>query len=197
MNVGLFIDFTDLASEQIAGMRGRMRDREGLHLVIATETLAFVQGPEIAGKQSAENHKSADKLGAQRTGHLERAYRGIEQQSDAGNARLLVPAASRLRAAFGAYTVTPGPGKAYLTIAVNAEAYGRRAREFDDLVALRVGPKKTLILARVLSDGNLETMYFLTTSVNIPEDRDLLPIAIIADEARDVAEIFILGGDPT
>lgn len=196
MNIRLDIDITGTAAEDLAAIRERMEDRGGMHRAVTTQTLAFVQGPAIAGKQSAANHKSADRLGARHTGHLERAYRGIEPEHDASSARLLVPAASRLRAAFGAYTAKPGAGKTYLTLPVHREAYGRRAGEFDDLFFVRVGPKKTPVLARggLIVREVLETMYFLTTSVDIPADPDLLPFDEIGDEARDVAELFILTG---
>ena len=83
----------------------------------------------------------------------------------------------------------PGPGRTYLTIPVAAEAYGHRAREFD-LVPLRVGPRKTLILARRDASGNLTTMYVLVTEATIPEDPKLIPFDDIFAGARDSAEAF-------
>jgi hypothetical protein len=70
---------------------------------------------------------------------------------------------------------------------VAAESYGRRARTFTDLVALRVGPKNTLILARpkvgVKGQDSLTVLYVLVKQAQIKQDRSLLPF----DEMRDAA----------
>jgi len=69
------------------------------------------------------------------------------------------------------------PKKKYLTIPVNAAAYGRRAGEFDDLIFVRNTPSGTPILARKV-DGSgemLETMYVLVKGVHQDQDRTLLP----------------------
>ena len=70
-------------------------------------------------------------------------------------ADVLVPGASRLRAAFGPYTLdTPtATGKQAYTIPVSGDAYGHRAGEFTDLFPVRLGPQKTPFLARDLGRG--------------------------------------------
>lgn len=163
-----------------------MTDRAALHKRIETDVLSFVR--EFGAKKATSEHRTARALGAKETGHLTRAYAGIESASDAQSAQLLVPRASRLRAAFGSYVSKPTKSK-YLTIPVNAESYGRRAREFADLKFMRVGPRKTAILAR--ADGeNMTTMYLLLKAVNVKEDASLMPIKQIAEQAKDATEAY-------
>lgn len=164
-----------------------MTNRAALHKRIETDVLLFVR--EFGSKKSQTEHRTANALGAKPTGHLTRAYAGIESASDDQAAQLLVPRASRLRAAFGSYVLKPTQSK-YLTIPVNAESYGRRAREFDDLKFMQVGPRKTAILARTDEDGNMTTMYLLLKSVTVKEDESLLPMKQIGEQAADATEAY-------
>ena len=154
-----------------------------------TERWLKDQGLTIAAGQ----HRSAGKLGASPTGHLEEAYAAITSVSDNTSALLLVPRASRLRAAFGPYTLTPVNGAHALTIPVNAEAYGHRAREFDDLKLILLGPKETKqpVLARKTGGETLEVMYVLVPEADIPEDPTLIPFEELAEVAMNSADIFI------
>jgi hypothetical protein len=182
------IEIAYKGTEQLAYLLEALQDKPGMHDRIAREALLFVK--EFGASKSSTEHRTAETLGAQPTGHLERAYAAIEGKSDEASARLLVPGASRLRAAFGAYTLTP-KNSAYLTLPVHREAYGRRAGEFEDLFPVRVGPRKSLVLARQVEGGGLETMYFLTTSENIPEDATLIPFEEIYEGAGDSVEAFL------
>lgn len=187
--MSLRIDLTmdGLAPEELATLRATLADPAPLHAQIAGDAERFVKtiGPKIAARQ----HRTAWTLGANPTGHLAEAYQAVEGQSSAAAAVLVAPRNTRLRAAFGAYTVRPQKAK-YLTLPVNREAYGRRAGEFEDLFPVRVGPRKTLVLARDTGSG-IETMYLLTKQANIKEDKTLLPFDELAEAARDSAEEFI------
>lgn len=187
--MSLRIDLTmdGLAPEELATLQATLADPAPLHAQIAGDAERFVKtiGPRIAAGQ----HRTAQALGANPTGHLADAYQAVEGVSDATAATLLVPRASRLRAAFGPYTLKPKSSQ-YLTIPTARETYGRRAREFDDLFPVRVGPRKTLVLARDTGSG-LQTMYLLTKEANIPEDKTLLPFDELAEAARDSAEEYI------
>ncbi len=182
------VEITYDSADQLTYLTEALEDKAGMHDRIAREALLFVK--EFGSAKSTSEHRTATSLGARPTGHLAKAYAGIEGKSDASSARLLVPRASRLRAAFGAYTLTPQNSE-YLTLPVHREAYGRRAGEFQDLIALRVGPRKSLILAREIEGGGLETMYFLTKSVSIPEDATLIPFEEIYEGAGDSVEAFL------
>lgn len=190
--ISFTIDMGDTVRE-IEDLGVRLESTEDIHAAIAIVTEAALKK---YGRETLENnHKTADRLGATRTGHLAKAYREIEAVNDAASATLLVPRASRLRAAFGGYVQKPGPGKTYLTIPVAAEAYGKRSGEIPDLVFMRVGPKKTPILARPDADGGITTYYFLAREVEIQEDPDLIPFEDLERTARDGAELYILTGD--
>jgi hypothetical protein len=186
--MSLRVDITFEGEDQLAALTDALGDKAAMHGRIAKDALVFVR--EFGKKKAPGEHRTAGRLGARPTGHLERAYAGIESESDESQAALLVPRASRLRAAFGGYTLTPTRSK-YLTLPVSKDAYGRRAREFDDLFPVRLGPRKSLFLARETEGGGLETMYFLTNSVNIKEDASLIPFREIFDGAADSVEAYL------
>jgi hypothetical protein len=188
MSLRVDIDVTGLAAEDLAELSTRMQDAAGLHARIAGDAEIFVK--ERGKVTAAGEHRTANRLGAVPTGHLVDAYEAIEGVSSAQSASLLVPGASRLRAAFGRYVVTPKNGSKFLTIPVAREAYGKRAGEFEDLFFLRAGPRKTPLLARNAGLG-FQTMYVLVPKAEIPEDPNLIPFEDLGLEARDSAEAFI------
>lgn len=184
------IDVSNLAAEELQALRTRLADSGPIHAAMASAAETFVK--DFGAKN--QEHRSASRLGASPTNHLFKAYRDIESQSDASSARLLVPRATRLRAAFGGYTVRPGNGRKYLTIPVAAAAYGKRAGEIPDLQFMRVGPKKTPILARPDGNGRITTFYLLAKQAVIPADEGLIPFDDMTAQAADAAELFILTG---
>ena len=186
--MSIHLEITYDNADQLAFLTEALDNKEAMHQRIARDALLFVK--EFGAQKSTTEHRTAITLGARETGHLAKAYEGIEAANDAGSARLLVPRSSRLRAAFGSYSLRPVRSK-YLTLPVNADAYGRRAGEFDNLFPVRVGPKKSLVLARQVEGGGLETMYFLTTGVDIPEDASLIPFQEIYDRAGDSVEAIL------
>ena len=189
MSLRVTLDFADLASDDLRAIAGELQRPAALHGAMAAGSEKWLKetGRDIA----AGEHDSANRLGAAPTGHLAKAYEQIESQSSAAGASLLVPRASRLRAAFGPYVALPGPGKKYLTIPVAREAYGRRAGEFDDLTFMRVGPRKTPLLAKKAGDS-FETMYLLVEQANIPEDKALIPFDELAEAAGIEAERYLV-----
>lgn len=90
-------------------------------------------------------HWTADRLGAQRTGFLERAAGAIEPDADAQAAYLVIPRSFGLQRAFGPIVIVPTRGGTYLTIPATAEAYGRRAGEFANLVFKFLGRSRALV----------------------------------------------------
>jgi hypothetical protein len=186
------VSLTGLPTELLEGIHHRMDDRATLHAEMAGTAEKFLKTEGF--KKAAGEHRTADAMGAKRTGHLEDEYNKIEGTSNASAASLWIPGAGRLRAAFGTYTVRPGPGKSYLTIPVSPEAYGKRAAEVPGLVFMRVGPKKTPLLARPNGEG-ITTHYLLVKQSTIPSDASLLPLAAMAEDAALAAEQYILGGN--
>ena len=190
INVEITYDNTD----QLAFLVAALEDKSGMHERIARDALFFVK--DFGSSKSSREHRTANMLGASPTGHLERAYAGIEGKSDESSARLLVPGASRLRAAFGAYTARPQNGKTYLTLPIHKDVYGQRAGEFTDLKFAKIGGKSSgtgrqAFLVRENDDGTVDFMYFLTPSVNIKEDASLIPFDEIYEKAGDSVEAFL------
>jgi predicted transcriptional regulator len=202
----LTIDISDRLEEELSQIAAGLRDKGPLHAQIATDAEAFVKARGAA--TAATEHRTANSLGANPTGHLVDAYQAIEGQSSAEGALLLVPSGGRLAAAFGPVTIRPKSSK-FLTIPVAKDSYGKRAGEFgDELFFLRVGPKRQPVLARrqerVETGGfnrskgkrydnskPLEVLYVLTTESNIPEDRNLIPFDDLADAALDSTEEYL------
>lgn len=188
--ISVSINVSTAAAAALQSLRGGLADRARLHARIAGSAEKLVK--RYGRETTAGQHATATRLGARPTRHLEKAYRSIEAKSDSAGAFLLVPRASRLRAAFGDYVVAPGSGKKYLTIPAAAEAYGKRAGEFKDLVFMRVGPRLTPVLARPVKTGEgLQIMYFLTKRSLIKADRGLLPFDLLGPDASAVAIQYV------
>lgn len=187
------IDVSGMAAQELQGLRTRLADSSATHSVIAGKAESFIKN--FGQQTSQREHRTANRLGASPTNHLAKAYQSIEGQSDADSARLLVPRASRLRAAFGAYTARPTGGRKYLTIPVAAEAYGKRAGEIPGLVFMRVGPKKTALLAKPDGDGGITTYFLLVKKAEFKADPSLIPFEDLTSQSADAAELFILTGE--
>lgn len=187
------VDLTGLPTDLLNGISDRLNNPAAIHATMAGTAEKFLKSEGL--KKSANEHRTADRLGARRTGHLEEEYANIEATSTAAHASVWIPGSGRLRAAFGAYTVTPTGGRQYLTIPVAAEAYGKRAAEIPGLIALRVGPKKTPILARPEDGDRLTTFYLLAKSADIPADESLIPFDAMAEDAALAAEAWLIGGN--
>lgn len=189
MSLTVTIDYAGNSMAALADIGASCRDLVGLNkrLAGAAESLVKTKGAEISERE--ENHRTANALGATPTGNLERAFAAIESSSNSGGASLFIPAASRLRAAFGSYVLTPVNGAKFLTIPMAAEAYGHRAREFGDLFAVRFHTGN-LCLCRKNPDGTLRLMYALLAQATIREERSLFPFEELEGEMTDQAEAF-------
>ena len=133
---------------------------------------------------AASRHTTANRLGATPTGHLEEAARAVEDApltADVASASFVInhPGLSR---AFHDVHIVPTGGKQFLTIPLNAIAYGRRAGEFAKVV-FNPGP------------GNVPqdiAAYLLVRSVTQKQDRSLLPSDSEWKEAAiDAAEALV------
>ncbi len=126
-------------------------------------------------KASQTRHKSAARLGAQPTGYLEKiasSAEGVRGAASPGGVRLTLQG-DIFKRAFGPVTVSASKAKA-LTLPMRAEAYGRRAREFNDLFVYK-SKRGQAFLARSAGKGRIEFMFMLKKSVLLPQDRGLLP----------------------
>lgn len=171
-----------------------LKDKSGLNARVAVDVLALTQ-TYVAG---IPDHKTANRLGAAPTNHLEKVSTQIESDSNKDQATIKIPKASRLAAAFGPYTVVPKKTDGFLTIPASAESYGRRARTFTGLKVMRVNPKtKELDPAGMLAlvrptiemqpHTPMNVLYLLARKVKIEEDRSLLPFDEMRVQAADSA----------
>jgi len=183
------VTISDEASAALTAMRQRAESPADMYAALAVDTERYLK--DYGTAFSAVAHKTARRLGAAPTNHLAEAYQDIAAESDAQSARLTMPRASRLRAAFGEYTAVPGEGKKYLTIPVTAEAYGKRAPMIEGLFFLRAGPKKTPMLAKREGKG-IKFFYFLSEGVTIPEDPKLILWDKLASRAAKALELYLL-----
>jgi hypothetical protein len=97
----------------------------------------------------------------------------VQAESDAEGAVLRFPRRTGLGRAFADITITPGPGRTYLTIPAVAETYGKVVRDFP------AGTFSFTVLggrypALVFTDG-WRVAYWLRRSVTQKQDRTLLP----------------------
>ncbi|MCU0782277.1 MAG: hypothetical protein MUF04_14425 [Akkermansiaceae bacterium] len=181
---------TTTGPDVAASAAEKLRNPAGLHARMAGAMERFLK--DFGRETSKTEHNTASRLGARPTGHLGAAYEAVESSSSAQAASLWVPGASRLRAAFGPYTVRPGEGRKYLTIPVAREAYGKRAGEIEGLVPMRVGPKKTPILGMPHGGGRMTTYYLLVAQADIPEDAGLIPFEDLYAAGAAAAEKYLL-----
>lgn len=195
------ISVSDNLKGYLAAMRELGGDSTGMNAMIAGRAESVTRDWLI--EQAKVRHKTAQRLGATPTGHLERAAESVTSASDAQGATIGItsPGISR---AFGPLDIKPSAGKKYLTIPATAEAYGRRAGSFNDLRLAFFRRAGTLLLALVKADqSSLATRessgygieskaakgakaplqaaqrpavyYWLKSQVTVPQDRSLLP----------------------
>ena len=120
---------------------------------------------------AASHHKSANKLGAMPTGHLEKAAATMQHASSSTEATVSIysPGIGR---AFRSMTIRPTRARA-LTIPIHALAYGMRVAEVARAHTI-FRPKKADYLATVI-DGQITPLYLLRQAVTVPQERGLMP----------------------
>ncbi len=122
-------------------------------------------------KEAGPRHATASRLGANPTGHLEKAAQSTEWTADTDAATVTVhsPGISR---AFSALQITPRNAKA-LTTPVHSLGYGRRASEVSAAHRLFRPKGKDYLMADL--EGTPTVIYLLRKAVTIPQDRGLMP----------------------
>lgn len=174
------------SAEAVQRLRNALTNRSQLHAHLAV----FAKENLREDISSIQSHNTANRLGARPTEHLAKTARKIEAQSNAEEAVILIPRASRLRAAFGTYTINPGAGKKFLAIPASAKTYGKRPREISErLKFVPFGGAGGRFKALTFEDG--EIAYWLKTSVTIKEDKTLIPFDLLAAELADEAVDFL------
>ena len=192
MAMRMQLNISDDVTPFLTRLNAALSDRTGINASIAVQEEELFR--TYVSAVSSRRHQTANRLGATPTGHLERASQSIEGHGSADGVTVSFPRSTGLQRAFGDVVITPTRSK-FITIPVHAAAYGKRAREFGDLIALRVGSRGTLILARRLrGQETLETMYVLVKKVRQPQDRQLLPDDKAILQAAELGAKDYLGG---
>ena len=127
-------------------------------------------------RAATSRHKTAARLGAAPTGHLEEAARTMLIQADADHGAVEVRSPGFARA-LGPLTVRARRAKA-LTIPLDRAAHGRRAAELKRMgwsLFQAPGPALRGILMGKSPSGDVRALYALRPSVTLPHDPGLLP----------------------
>lgn len=131
-----------------------------------------------------ERHATANALGATPTSHYNAdAVTEGEITNDSVSINVDIPGVGR---AYKDLNISPKNGK-YLTIPVNALAYGKRVKELEMAGYEIFRPKGKDVLGYVGADNLFIALYALSTGVTVPQDRTLMP----TDEA--LTEAFVGG----
>lgn len=164
---------TNQSTPALAALVASLEDPTGLHVAMAARGERLMR--DYLRAIAPGRHATANRLGARPTGILEKAAESPEGRGSVDGATVTIRPGEVLSRTFGEVTIRPTGGKRYLTIPVAAEAYGRRAREFDDLKFIRIGPQQIPVLARRMANGNMVVYYALAREVKQKQDRTLLP----------------------
>lgn len=137
---------------------------------------AAAEGTRMHIRSAAESrHTTAEQLGASPTGYLNKRAELVSYTATSSGVELAVTGAI-FRRVFGPVLIRPVAAK-MLTIPWRAEAYGKRAREFNDLfVYVSKRGNGMAFLAR-REGKQIQLYYLLKSSVLLPQDTGLLPTA--------------------
>ena len=130
-------------------------------------------------RAAGARHRTASRLDAMPTHHLERGARETRADQAGRQAVVTVPIPGITRA-FGDLHIRPKNAKA-LTIPINAVAYGVRAPELADrgwslfTLPAREGPGSGILFGRKAGEASTVALYLLRSSADIPQDRGLMP----------------------
>ena len=194
MNLGVKITLDEVrpsVAKAIAGLNPQGIAR--LHRKIGRRLVILVRDHLLEYAQS--HHKTADKLGAQPTGFWSTAVESVSMptasQTDEHSARLELAGPGMARA-FRDVDIRPGAGKTYLTIPLNATAYGNRYALSDDEHAIKSAnankphrkPPPGATFVKTDARGG---KWLFVQSVHQTQDRTILPsdgeIVALADKA--------------
>lgn len=144
----------------------------------AGESLAITVKDHVSAASSSR-HRTASRLGAMPTGHLSEGAANIRMEEEGGRAVVTVPIPGITRA-FGDLHITP-QNKKWLTIPINAVAYGVRAPEMQDdgwrlfSVPSKKNPGTRILFGRESGTKSAIALYLLRDEVDVPQDRGLMP----------------------
>ena len=184
------------------------RDVNGINGFMARRLAAVTR--DYLRKEALVRHKTADRLKAKPTGHLEKGAENVTARPEADGIVIELPIPG-IERAFKDVTIVPTLSK-WLTIAATAEAYGRRARSFSDLrvqffgkdlmglvkaeqTELKTRKRRGFSVDQVVGEDGKKrgvVYYWLKKSVFQKQDRTLMPSdEDLLQAAEDGAEAFV------
>jgi|SRR5581483_8260944 len=177
MSIGLRIE---VKSEEVDAQLGRfmagLTNREPMNELVRDRARELTRNHLVAIAET--RHATAERLGAQPTGHWAQAAEKTTSEADEEGATISIEQPGIGRAAHDV-TIVPGGGKKYLTIPAIAAAYGKRAVTVPDLTVLirwKDGERRAVALIQAEGKPGAGTVwYWLVKSVFQPQDRSLLP----------------------
>lgn len=162
------------ADRALQELRNAIARRGPMHARMAVRGQQYTQDY----LRGLNRHRSAARLGATPSGHLEKAAAAVEAQSNDETALVTIPRRTGLGRAFGDVVIRPGSGRTYLTIPAHQATYGRSVRDFPEgtfkFVVIR---SYRVFLAQVYAEGPYkgEVAFWLKREVTQKQDRTLLP----------------------
>lgn len=202
MSLQIRIEVSDKATPALHAMHGKLTDRSGLNAYIATSAEAGTR--QYITRIAASTHETAQRLGAAPTNYLTKRAQLTESTHNADSATVIVSGAI-FRRVLGPVKVEARRSK-WLTIPATAEAYGKSAREFNDLRVQFFGrglmglvrAEQSVLGTRARRGFRAETQYglgwkksqvlfWLKKSVVLPQDTTLLPDAQAYSEMGELA----------
>jgi len=158
----------------LQALRNAIAKRGPMHARMAVRGQQFTQNY----LRKLNRHRSAERLGANASGHHAKAAAAVEAQHDETEARVTIPRRTGLGRAFGDVILRPGSGRTYLTIPAHQTTYGKSVRDFPEgTFNFAVFKSFRVFLAQVFADGPYkgEVGYWLKRSIQQKQDRTLLP----------------------
>jgi len=175
------------ATPVLNALSGMLTNRTDLHDYLATDAEAMTR--DWIREAAKSRHTTAEALGASPTNYLSQVADLVAGYGDESQATVDIFGAI-FRRVEGPVTVRPKRAK-YLTIPVDAESYGQRARDFSDL-KFKVDKDGRKFLARV--DGTeIKPLFALVKKATLPQDAGLLPsLAHYEHTAESTARAYVM-----
>lgn len=168
----------DESAASVQAIRSALANRRSLHAQMAQEATSFTRDFLL----QTPRHRTAERLGATPTGFRAKNARAIQADSDDEAAIVRMPRSTGLGRAFADITIVPRNGRTYLTIANDAETYGKGVRDFPEDTfefAIFMGARGPCPVLLWVEDGGAhrkgEVAYWLRRKVIQKQDRSLLP----------------------
>jgi len=131
MALSLELEINDKASPAVATIRDEL-DRPDVKRVMGRAVAGVLKDYFFKLANDSQHHKTADTLGASRTGFYERAAQAVQQPEIVNDGfKVAINHVGIAQRLFGG-SIEPVNAK-FLTIPARTEAYGKRAHEFDNL----------------------------------------------------------------